>query len=247
MFNQILVRYWWRHLLVLVVAIVLVNLGQWQLRRLEQRRALNQEITKGLDQPSVTLTGDPVDPEALHRRRVVVTGTFENEENIALRNRSFEGRPGVELIVPLRIKGSDQAVLVNRGWIPLQISTAEERMAYALEGEVTVEGIAYRSQPRPDGFLVPTDPTPVPGQKLDTWFRVDIERIQQQVDKPLLPIFVQQSAPPAGPAEPPLPQKEPELTEGSHLGYAFQWFSFAFILLVMYSAFVWQEAKRTGG
>jgi surfeit locus 1 family protein len=211
---------------------------------LEQRRALNQEILDGLSQSPVTLTGDPVEPEALHLRRVSVTGTFENEEGVALRNRSYQGRPGAELLVPLRIKNSDKAVLVNRGWVPLQLATQEEQLAYALEGEVTVEGVAYRSQPRPDGFLVPTDPTPQPGKRLDAWFRADIDRIQQQVAEPLLPIFVRQSATPAGATEPPLPQPEPELTEGSHLGYAVQWFSFALILVVMYSAFVWQEYKR---
>ena len=115
----------------------------------------------------------------------------------------------------------------------------------ALEGrEVTVEGVAYRSQPRPDGFLVPTDPTPQPGKRLEAWFRVDIDRIQQQVAEPLLPVFVRQSAASAGAMEPPLPQPEPELSEGSHLGYAVQWFSFALILVTMYSAFVWQEYKR---
>lgn len=244
MLQKLLIKYWWRHLLVLVVFIILVNLGLWQLRRLEQRRALNQEILDGLNQPAVTLNGDPVDPEALHLRRVSVTGTFENEESVVLRNRSYQGRPGAELIVPLRIKNSDKAVLVNRGWVPLQIATAEEQLAYALEGEVTVEGVAYRSQPRPDGVLVPTDPTPEPGKRLEAWFRVDIDRIQQQVAEPLLPIFVRQSATSANATEPPLPQPEPELTEGSHLGYAVQWFSFALILVVMYSAFIWQEYKQ---
>ena len=61
---------------------------------------------------------------------------------------------------------------------------------------------------------------------------------------PLLPVFVRQSAPSAGTTEPPIPQPEPELTEGSHLGYAVQWFSFALILVMMYSAFVWQESKQ---
>lgn len=244
MLQQILIKYWWRHLLVLAIFIVFINLGLWQLRRLEQRRALNQEVLDGLSQPPVTLTGDPVEPEALHLRRVSVTGTFENEESVVLRGRSYQGQPGAELLVPLRIKNSEQAILVNRGWVPLQIATSEDLKSYALEGEVTVEGVAYRSQPRPDGFLVPTDPTPQPGKRLEAWFRVDIDRIQQQVAEPLLPVFVRQSAASAGATEPPLPQPEPELDEGPHLGYAVQWFSFALILVVMYSAFVWQEYKR---
>ena len=247
MLQQILIKYWWRHLLVLAVFIVLIYLGLWQLRRLEQRRALNQEVMDGLNQPPMTLSGNPVESEALHLRRVSVTGTFENEESVVLRGRSYQGQPGAELLVPLRIKNSEQAVLVNRGWVPLQIATSEDLKGYALEGEVMVEGVAYRSQPRPDGFLVPTDPTPQPGKRLEAWFRVDIDRIQQQVAEPLLPVFIRQSAASAKATEPPLPQPEPELDEGPHLGYAVQWFAFALILVVMYSAFVWQEYKPNLG
>ncbi len=229
---------------MLLAVIVLVNLGLWQLRRLEQRRALNREIVAGLDQPPAELTGEPVDPDNLHRRRVSVTGTFDNENSIVLRGRSLGGQQGVEMVTPLLISGSDQAVLVNRGWIPLAQSDPEARRIYDASGEVTIEGIAYRAQIRPDSYFAPTDPTPGPGQdRLDIWFRVDIPRIQQQVDTPLLPIFVAQ-APGPDAENPPIPQEIPEPTEGSHLGYAIQWFTFAVILIGTYSAFMWQETKR---
>jgi len=195
--SQIITKHIFRHLLVLVVFIILINLGLWQLRRLEQRRALNQAILDGLNQPSITLTGQPLEPDEMHLRRVSVTGTFDNEESIILRGRSLNGQPGAELVVPLRIQDSDTAVLVNRGWIPLAFSDPEARRAYDLDGSVALEGIAYRTQTRPDTIIAPTDPTPGPGQDgLDVWFRVDIDRIQQQVDYPLLPVFVAQSPDP---------------------------------------------------
>ncbi len=236
-----------RHVLVLVVFIILINLGLWQLRRLEQRRAFNNEITTGLNQPPLTLAGREVDAEALHLRRVSVSGEFDNEEAIVIRNRPLNGQPGVDLVVPLRITGSDRAVLINRGWIPLQAPTPGDLAAYAVTGPVTIKGIAYRSQPRPDGFLVPTDPTPQPGQTgLTTWFRVDIERIQQQVPYPLLPIFVEQSPDEANPTpQPPLSVENIVLTEGSHLSYAMQWFSFGLILVVTYVFFVRQELRQS--
>jgi len=230
-----------RHLIVLVVFIVLINLGLWQLRRLEQRRALNAVILAGLNQPATV-----VDQDALHFHRVSVTGTFDNGESIVLRNRPLNGQPGVHLVTPLRIKGSDRAVLVDRGWIPLEEFEPEERAAYDVEGEVTVEGIAKRKQPRPDGFLVPTDPTPGPGaERLDQWFRVDIDLIQNQMPYSLLPIFIEESPGSArGQASPPIPEGDPVLSEGSHLSYALQWFSFSLILVITYAAFVRQELKK---
>jgi surfeit locus 1 family protein len=246
--NLLTGRWLIRHVLVLIVFIILINLGLWQLRRLEQRRALNASILAGLNAPVVLLTGEEVDPDELHRQRVSVTGTFDNEAAIAIRNRPFQGQPGVHLVVPLKIKDSDWAVMVDRGWIPQKDAVPERWSRYDLTDDSTVNGVAYPSQPRPEGYWVPTDPTPSPGQpRLDTWFRVDIERIQEQVDYPLLPIFIEQSAEPGTTTnDPPLQEDNinVKFDEGPHLSYAVQWFSFALVLVVTYAAFIWQELKR---
>jgi surfeit locus 1 family protein len=236
------------HVLVLLAVIVLINLGLWQLRRLEQRRALNASILAGLQAPVTVLTGEDVDPQALQRHRVTVTGTFDNQAAIAIRNRPFQGQPGDHLVVPLKITGSDRAVLVDRGWIPLEDAEPDKWRAYDVAGEVTINGVAYPGQSRPAGYLVPTDPTLEPGQtRLDTWFRVDINRIQEQVPYPLWPIYIEQSSQSGtAAATPPLPEDNtnPVLDEGPHLGYAIQWFTFALILVVTYGVFMRQELKR---
>ena len=101
------------HVLVVLAVIVLINLGLWQLRRLDQRRALNASILAGLNAPVVVLSGQTVDPQELNRHRVSATGTFDNQAAVALRNRPFQGQPGVHLVTPLKIKGSDKAVLAS--------------------------------------------------------------------------------------------------------------------------------------
>jgi surfeit locus 1 family protein len=155
----------------------------------------------------------------------------------------------VHLVTPLLIEGSERAVLVDRGWIPQEDAEPDRWRKYDRAGEVTVDGVAYPGQSRPEGYLVPTDPTPAPGQsRLDTWFRVDIERIQAQVPYPLLPIYIEQSPDPeASGLEPPRQEDNlnPTLDEGPHLGYAFQWFTFALILVITYAAFIRQELKRS--
>jgi hypothetical protein len=57
------------HVLVLIAVIILINLGLWQLRRLDQRRALNASILAGLEAPVTLLTGEDVDPLELKRCR----------------------------------------------------------------------------------------------------------------------------------------------------------------------------------
>ncbi|MBN1218256.1 MAG: SURF1 family protein [Anaerolineae bacterium] len=237
-----------RHLLVLAAIIVLINLGLWQLRRLEQRRALNEAILAGLNAPVTVLSGQDIDPKALNLHRVTVTGTFDNDESMVIVNRPFNGLPGVRLVVPLRIEGSDGAVLVDRGWIPLAESAPDKRQIYEENGTVKIEGIAYKTQLQPNRWLIPTDPTPGPGEsRLDEWFRVDIKRIQAQVPYSLLPIFIKQSPnEDAAPDIPPLREEGIELSEGSHFSYALQWFSFAVILVIVYGALIRQELKKVG-
>lgn len=234
------------HILFIIVLIVLVNLGFWQLRRLEQRRTLNAAIEAGLNVPATELTGQAIDPAALHLHRVTVTGTFDNKENIAILNRPFEGRAGMHLVTPLLIEGTDQAVLVDRGWIPLDETDPEQRRQYDQPGVITIEGVAYQSQPQSDRWLAPQDPIPGPVDlRRDQWFRVDIERIEQQLSYPLLPIFVTQSASKNDDAgTPPLREGPIELDEGNHLSYALQWFSFAAIAVIVYGVLLWQEIRR---
>ncbi len=230
-----------RHLSVLAVVIVLINLGWWQLRRLEEKRTRNETILAALNQPVLTVTREDINPEAFHFHRVQVTGTFDNAESMLLRNRTLKNVPGMHLLTPLRISDSDKVVLVDRGWLPKD----HNRTAYDIFDEVTIEGIAYRSQTRPS-FLAPRDPPLQSGQtRLDSWFRVNIDRIQEQLPYPLLPIFIEQSPDPE--AEPDsLPRRIEDLVldEGPHLGYAIQWFSFALILVGIYVFFVRQELKR---
>ncbi len=244
-FGRIILKYWWRHLIILVLIYLFIQAGFWQLRRLDQRRALNAEILAGLNRSPVALTGAPVDPEALDHQRVIVTGSYDNDKNMIQRTQSYQGRAGVDLIVPLQIAGTDQAVLVNRGWIPFDDFEPEARVKYLVEGQVTVEGMAHQTQLPPSRFA-PSDPDPQPGEWHDAWFRIDIDRIQHQLDAPLLPIYIE-ALPGSVPDESP-PLREPigDTGEGNHFNYALQWFSFALILTVTYAGFTWQEYKKKG-
>jgi surfeit locus 1 family protein len=172
-----------KHFGVVVILIMLLNLGFWQLRRLEERRAYNRNIIAALNQPVIPLTGAPIDPAQLHFRRVSVKGSFDNAAAIAIRNQLLGDAPGLHLVTPLRISGSDRAVLIDRGWIPRGDADPDPASlsVYDLPGEVTIEGIATQTQTRP-GWLSPLDPPLREGQsRLVAWFRVDIDRIQRQL------------------------------------------------------------------
>ena len=235
-------RYIFLTLIVPLAVMVMIRLGFWQLDRLEQRRAFNAHIAAVSVAPSLDLTANALDSdlESMEYRAVTVSGEFDHSQEIAIRNQAWGDQPGVHLLTPLKITGSDQAVLVDRGWIPLEAYQRGDWTAYEVAGTDVIEGLLRLSQAEPT-FGGRPDPTPQPGETLRAWNFVNLQAIARQIPNPLLNVYIQQ-APDAANLQPPyrsLP--EFELTEGPHLGYAVQWFIFATILGVGYPMYVRRE------
>ncbi len=232
-------------LLVVAGGALCVRLGIWQLDRLEQRRAFNAHVEAMWAAEPITLSGQTTENiTTMEYRAIEVSGKYDFENQVALRNRYFQDEYGYHLLTPLLLDDGS-AVLVDRGWIPADgnDSPADWRK-YDQPGLVTLQGQMRLGQAKPDMGGVP-DPTLTPEQTgLDFWNIVNLERIQDQVPYPLLNVFVQPDVDPVD-AEPPIPyQPEIELTEGSHQGYAIQWFTYATILIVGYPFFVRQQMKE---
>jgi cytochrome oxidase assembly protein ShyY1 len=120
-------------------------------------------------------------------------------------------------------------VLVNRGFIGFD---TEGRIVAPAPpaGNVRIEGLLFPTQER--GSFGARDPEE---GKLAVVARVDLERIDAQVEPDLYPAYVQLVD--SDPAEPTAPRGTPQLvalgppdpSEGPHLGYAVQWFIFTTI------------------
>lgn len=224
---------------------VMVGLGFWQLGRLQERRAANAQVLSRMNQPSLTITGESLDPADLAYRPAQVTGAYDFAQEIVLRNRSRDNLAGVHVITPLRIAGSDKAVLVDRGWIPYEYSLPEQRTPYDTPaGQVTVHGLIQLSQTRAS-IISPSDPVVNADMpRLDAWYWLDIPQIQQQFRAySLLPFYLEQD-PLADSRAIPAPEHNLDLGDGPHLSYAIQWFSFAAILAAGSIALARRNMKR---
>jgi surfeit locus 1 family protein len=237
-------------LLVIAALGILVRLGFWQLDRLEQRRSFNSRVQDQLDQPRLDL--DPVVIQSgdlliklpgMEYRSAIVTGEYDHAQQVVLRNQAWNNLLGVRLLTPLHIRGSDQVLLVDRGWIPYEDYQAGDLAKYDEPGIVTVSGVIRRSQNRPD-FGRRTDPTPAPGRRLDALYLANVDLIAHQTPYSLLPVYIQQAPDPSWQGPPYRSTPELNLTEGPHLGYAIQWFTFAAILGVGYPFFVRKEITQ---
>jgi len=221
-------------LLVFVGISVFIRLGLWQLERLEQRRAFNAQVesmraAKVLDL-NQTLAADIT---SMEWRAVTVTGEYDFENQVALRNQYNADQFGYHLITPLLFKGG--AVLVDRGWIPADGNAApKDWRQYDELGRVTVTGLIRLGNLEP-AFGGIADAEFSAGQtRLDFWNNLNVPRLAEQSLYPLLPVYIQLDFDENN-SEPPIAnQPILELTEGSHFGYALQWFAFAMILIVGY-------------
>ncbi|MEY2450806.1 MAG: hypothetical protein QOD92_380 [Acidimicrobiaceae bacterium] len=236
------------HVLVLALVVVMINLGFWQLRRLDEKKAHNSSVRANESIPVAPIDSllQPSDPAstgaAVAFRRVTITGEYDRGNEVIIRARSLNERPGVWVASPLRLSNG-AAVLVVRGFLPTQ-GTPEFVPADAEPptGQVTIEGLAQETQTR--GVFGPTDPS---DGRLSNIARVDVERVAKQTPYPLYPVWVQltKSQPPQpGPQPEVLP--EPVLDDGPHLSYAIQWFIFSTIALVGYPMILRRSARNRG-
>jgi cytochrome oxidase assembly protein ShyY1 len=213
------------HLLVVAGVVIMINLGFWQLDRLEIRREFNATVVARADLPAQALTdllpaGASTSDSALAElewRQATAQGEYLPEYQVLIINRSQNGRAGANVVTPLRL-ANGHLLLVNRGFVPLGIAPP-----LAPAGEATVRGLLRLSQERRTGQL--SDPAEGVLTELQ---RLNIDRIASQTPGTVQAMYLQLLE--SNPSEPqglPEPVIRPDLSEGSHLSYAVQWMIFA--------------------
>jgi len=238
-----------RHLAVVLLVVGMVWLGFWQLRRLDEKRAIKataearQELPVEDVQEVVPEDARPGDAavEDVADRSVTATGRYVDDDTFVVENRSFNGASGGWVLTPLQL-ADGTAVVVNRGFLGFDRDGVIDPPP-APTGEVHVEGLLLESEHR--GRFGPTDPEE---GKLDVLARVDLARVADQVDYDVLPAYVQRvTSDPDEVTADGAPELValgvPELSEGPHLSYAVQWFTFTTIAVVGYALLLRRVAR----
>jgi surfeit locus 1 family protein len=195
----------------IAAAVLFVRLGIWQLSRRAERRAHNQILTTRLALPPLVLGAGSrwlSAPDTLRYRRAAAAGRFDFTREMVEIGRSRQGAPGVHLVTPLLLTDS-VAVLVDRGW------------TYSPDG-MTVDGTALRE---PDSAVVEGVLGLASG-------RFGIRPDTMRLGYPVLPLMLHRTVPSPGMPAPLRAVDLPASSDGPHLSYAIQWFSFAAIAVV---------------
>lgn len=152
--------------IILVVCIALGTvalsaLGFWQLKRLAWKEALIARVEQNRAGAPVTMETIATaldEGEDIEYRPVQVAGTFlhDYESHFFV---TQNGRPGYHVFTPL-IRDSGQLVLVNRGFVPIELKDVAKREAGQITERVEIAGLA-RSAPseKPNSFVPNNDLT----------------------------------------------------------------------------------------
>lgn len=226
-------------LFAIAVSAGCVRLGFWQISRLHQRRALNAMLAERRSAAPRPVREVLRDTVAASYRRATATGTYDYANEMALAARTHEGAPGVNVITPLRLAGTDSAVLVNRGWVYAADAMTADLARWREPDTATVTGYLIElAEPAPGAVSTPSNPR--------TIRRLDRDSVARRLPYPIVPfVLVATDVPPESADSVPPRVLPPVLDDGPHLGYAIQWFMFALIGLL--GAGFGVRADRRGG
>jgi surfeit locus 1 family protein len=248
MLKIIFSRRWLATTLVVIAALGgVIRMGLWQLDRFKQSQESDSHLIAMQKAPLLVLDGDlnPQDLISMEYRQVQVSGTFDFEHQVALRNQ-YWGDPdgtaeyGYHLLTPLVLE-TGQAVLIDRGWIPGVYDTSESWKQFDVSPGTELTGvIRVPIQKGEMGGGVP-NPSPVPGMPTALWNYLDLERIQAQGPYQLLPVYIEQAPTGVVMSLPYRALPTPALNDIPHLGYALLWLFFGCLLLFGYPVYLRQQ------
>jgi surfeit locus 1 family protein len=220
-----------------LAAMLFLRLGFWQLDRRSERRARNAMVVAQQRSAPVPWSTLPSDPDAARYRAASVEGRYEYEHELVLSGRTHQGSPGVELITPVRIAGTDTAVLVNRGWVYSPDGGSVD-LAHWREGD-TARVAGYVEIYSADAGVT----TSVTGPRIVR--RASRQEIVAKVPYPIAPYYLVSRSDTAT-INHPARRDLPALDEGPHGSYAVQWFFFAAVAIVGATAVVLRERQEAG-
>jgi len=209
-----------------------IVLGFWQIDRADQKNVLNSNYTDRQQEAIIVLDKNNVIDEksSLLWRKVEFEGSFINKQNIILDNQIFNQIAGFNIITPLKIKGSDSLVLVNRGWHPNLKNREMLPIINEISGERILQG--HIASFPVSGIKLGKNNIETLNSQIFRFQRLDAAELNYFFSAKMMPYMIYLD---------PIIDKElygnfklPAPDSQKNYGYAFQWFAFAITLLIIF-------------
>jgi len=227
---------------LLVIGIVaFLSLGNWQLDRAQQKEQLLAAFAAVANEPTREFSDVRDTGDAQRYPHVRVSGHYVTDRGYLRDEQLHDGHLGVHAIAVFAVAGEDRLLLVDRGWIAWNHAAGTTPALPPLpSGETTLIGI-YAPLPG-SGLRVGGNALLAQSVWPKLTLRLDAAEIAADLGKPLLPRMLLLDADTnSGFVREWTPNVMPPLR---HRAYAFQWFTFAFVALVVFVVVHWRKESR---
>jgi len=207
---------------------VLLSLGFWQLSRAQEKQTLQQSWLNEQAKPAIHYR-DRLQAD-VGVRRAYAEGTFTSSQYWLIENKQQDGMLGYHVVMPFKTVRGDW-LLVNRGWVKAGIYREDNPSMVSLVGNMRITGTL--KNPSDSVFIEHEN-----NERVHSWpyrlLEVDIALMSKQFGEPFAPTLLLLDADSPGAL---LVDWQPiNMTPQKHQGYAVQWFTMAFVLLVLWVA-----------
>ncbi len=219
-------------LITIVCIPTFIKLGYWQYDKavLKQKIQANFEQTNANQSPN--LKDYLLNSEQLEFKKIEVDGEYDNQYQILIDNKVENSLAGYHVITPLKIENSDVYVLVNRGWIQGNKARADIPTFNTPKGVLNIKGMAWLPTKKIFTLEEKTQAAANAEWQL-VWQNLDMQKYVKTAPIKILPIIVKLDRDSAAGGF----VRNWEMSADrivTHMGYAYQWFGFAFAALAIY-------------
>lgn len=225
-------------LLVCLFAAACVGLGKWQMSRLDGARAANDRVEANFDAPALDFPQargyfDSL-PEDKTWTPVTMHGSYLPQDTTIVRNRTSDGHPGYEVLVPFQTAEGPR-VIIDRGWLPIGDDSPgrPDTIPAPPQGQVEVTARVKVGEPH-------VNRTAPAGQIAS----IELPRLEKNLGYPIATgaygVIAQEKP---APATMPAALERPAIDEGNHLSYSLQWFAFGVLSFVGLGYAARQQAR----
>ena len=211
-------------------AFLFFSLGLWQIERGQAKTNLLDDFEKKiLEEPSY------INQKSQKWDRVYVEGKWDSSKQILIDNVIRRGIAGYKVLTPLRMKETDQLILVDRGWIKQNTFRDQLPDIKLIQIDEVVSGILEIPEL---GLVLSDDLVSKEWPKISQTKNLGV--IKNEYDENIFPMILL--------ADPTLKNSleyikitPTNMTPIKHYGYSAQWFLMFIVLCFMY---VWFGYKR---
>ena len=206
-----------------LLAVMLTGyLGYWQQTRAAEKHAMQEEFNARAAEPPVVLDSRTNEP-TLRYRSAIAEGEWHSEGQIYVDNQVRNAIAGFHVFTPLKLRGDNTYVLVNRGWIARSAAYPNPPVA-PVSGIASVTGRLSVPSTR---FLELSSQS-IQGA---VWQNLTIDRYRRALKLDVLPyILIAENAdmPLANVAE------RADAGEAKHVEYMLTWYSLAVTVIILW-------------